>query len=111
MAITPVERSAGAGRNRTRHGGRSYARRGPRGETRHTGAAKMELSGQRVRVQRSYPAIKRALDLSFALVLLVLLLPLMLLIALCVCLDSPGPALYTQERIGRGGHRFRIYKF
>ena len=56
-------------------------------------------------------AVKRALDLVAAAVLLVLLSPLLLLIALAVWLDSPGPALYISERIGKGGRSFLLYKF
>jgi len=56
-------------------------------------------------------AAKRALDLGLGLVLLVLLLPLLLLIALAVVLDDPGPALYAQVRVGRGGAPFRLLKF
>src|SRR3954447_1447426 len=56
-------------------------------------------------------AAKRALDGGLGLLLLVLLLPLMLLVALAVVLDSPGPALYAQTRVGRGGVPFRLLKF
>jgi lipopolysaccharide/colanic/teichoic acid biosynthesis glycosyltransferase len=54
---------------------------------------------------------KRVFDLVVASVLLVLLAPLMLAIAAWVRLDSPGPALFRQERVGRGGRVFRIHKF
>src|SRR5437870_6202512 len=55
--------------------------------------------------------LKRTLDLTVALpLLLVLALPLAL-IALLVRWSSPGPALFRQERIGRGGRTFRILKF
>jgi lipopolysaccharide/colanic/teichoic acid biosynthesis glycosyltransferase len=54
---------------------------------------------------------KRAFDLLAALAGLVLLAPLLLLIALWVKLDSRGPVLYRQQRVGRGGRLFTIYKF
>ena len=54
---------------------------------------------------------KRGIDFFAALLLLLILLPLMLLTALLVKLDSPGPALFLQERLGKGGKVFRIYKF
>lgn len=55
--------------------------------------------------------IKRIIDVIIAvLVLIVGALP-MLIIALWIKLDSPGPVLFKQERIGRGGKVFRIYKF
>ena len=56
-------------------------------------------------------AAKRAFDLAGAsLALLLLALP-MAAIALWIRADSPGPALYRQERVGRGGRIFRIRKF
>ncbi len=56
-------------------------------------------------------AAKRALDLALTLAALPLALPLMAAIALWVRLDSPGPALFRQPRVGRGGRLFRIHKF
>jgi lipopolysaccharide/colanic/teichoic acid biosynthesis glycosyltransferase len=55
--------------------------------------------------------IKRLLDLSVSSVALVILSPLMCAIALLVRIDSPGPALFRQERVGRGGRPFAILKF
>jgi lipopolysaccharide/colanic/teichoic acid biosynthesis glycosyltransferase len=57
------------------------------------------------------PILTRALDLALAAVLLVVLAPLMLLTALVVRLDSAGPALFCQERVGLDGIRFRMWKF
>ncbi len=54
---------------------------------------------------------KRLFDLLLAAAGLVLLSPLLLAIAVAVRLDSPGPALFRQERVGRGGRLFRIHKF
>jgi len=54
---------------------------------------------------------KRRFDLVIASALLAMLSPLIACLALLVRLDSPGPALYRQERVGRHGHRFRIWKF
>ena len=55
--------------------------------------------------------IKRAFDLVFATLGLIVLTPLLLAVALWVRLDSPGPILYGQERVGVNGRRFRMYKF
>jgi Undecaprenyl-phosphate glucose phosphotransferase len=55
--------------------------------------------------------IKRAFDLVFATLGLVLLSPLLLAVRIWVRLDSPGPVLYGQERVGINGRRFRMYKF
>jgi lipopolysaccharide/colanic/teichoic acid biosynthesis glycosyltransferase len=54
---------------------------------------------------------KRLFDLCGAALALVLLSPLLLAIALIVKLDSPGPVLYRQERVGQFGKLFRIHKF
>ena len=54
---------------------------------------------------------KAVLDLTLALVLLVLLLIPSLLVALAVKLDSRGPVLYRQERVGRDGTTFPMWKF
>ena len=55
--------------------------------------------------------VKRLLDLLIALFVLLLFFPLLLLIALAVRLDSTGPALFRQERLGRNGKTFQICKF
>lgn len=54
---------------------------------------------------------RRALDLVLALVLLVLLSPLLLVIALVIRLDSSGPAVYRQRRLGRDMRPFVVNKF
>lgn len=54
---------------------------------------------------------KRLFDVVLAAGGLLLLAPLLLVLALWVRLDSPGPALYRQVRVGRGGVPFRIRKF
>ena len=54
---------------------------------------------------------KRAIDLVLSSVVFVITAPLTLLTALAVYLDSEGPVLYCQERVGEGGKRFTLYKF
>lgn len=53
----------------------------------------------------------RAFEVLFAGTLLVMTLPVMLLIGIIVKLDSPGPAIFRQNRIGRYGRLFRFAKF
>lgn len=60
---------------------------------------------------RRQRAVKRLLDVLFAVVGLVVLSPLMIAIALLLKSQRNGPAFFTQERIGQGGRPFTIYKF
>lgn len=55
--------------------------------------------------------VKRLFDLALSTLLLLVLWPLMLLIAVLIRLDSPGPALFRQERVGENGRLFTMYKF
>jgi lipopolysaccharide/colanic/teichoic acid biosynthesis glycosyltransferase len=55
--------------------------------------------------------IRRIVDLALAATLLLLLSPVLALIALAVKLESPGPVLFRQTRVGRHGKLFRIFKF
>lgn len=54
---------------------------------------------------------KRAFDLALAAPALLVASPLLVALALWVRVDSPGPALFRQQRVGRGGRLFRIHKF
>lgn len=56
-------------------------------------------------------AVKRLFDLVVATLALILLGPLMVVVAVLIKIDSPGPALFKQARIGRGNRLFNIYKF
>jgi len=61
--------------------------------------------------RRAYQIAKRVMDVILCLLALPFVLPLMAICALAIHLDSPGPALFIQERIGKGALRFRMYKF
>jgi len=56
-------------------------------------------------------SIKRALDISFGILGLMTSLPVMALVALAVKLDSEGPAIFRQRRVGLGGRPFELLKF
>ncbi len=56
-------------------------------------------------------AFKRFVDISISGIVLLLFSPVILLIALAIKLDSPGPVLFEQARVGRGGKLFTIHKF
>ncbi|MGR0220631.1 sugar transferase [Agromyces sp. ZXT2-6] len=69
-------------------------------------------------IQVDYPvftgqkyAAKRAFDLVIGAALLVVLSPLFLFITLAIRRDSPGPAIFSQERVGLNGERFHMLKF
>ncbi len=55
--------------------------------------------------------VKRFIDIVLSVFALIVLSPLMLIIAIIIRLTSPGSAIFCQERVGRGGKRFKIYKF
>lgn len=57
------------------------------------------------------PWLKRPLDVTLSSLMLILSAPVSLLIALAIKLEDRGPIFYRQERWGRGGSRFRAYKF
>ncbi len=59
----------------------------------------------------SRSAVKRLFDILVALALIVLASPIMLLAAIAIKLDSRGPALYRQERLGQDGRPFMVAKF
>ena len=59
---------------------------------------------------RSSRAVKRGMDLLIATASLIVLAPLLGVLALAIKLDSRGPVLFAQERVGRGGRRFRLFK-
>ncbi|MGA9117924.1 MAG: sugar transferase [Bacteroidota bacterium] len=56
-------------------------------------------------------AVKRGLDVIVALIILVLGFPFWILIGVAIRLESPGPALYRQERVGKDGVHFNMIKF
>jgi exopolysaccharide biosynthesis polyprenyl glycosylphosphotransferase len=56
-------------------------------------------------------ALKRVIDIAVSGLVLVLFSPLWLLLALLIKIESPGPVLFQQTRVGRNGHNFTIYKF
>ena len=69
------------------------------------------LGVPRFGLSRSSRALKRAFDLIVAGAALIVTAPLLLLTAIAVRLDSPGPVIFSQRRIGRDGRPFTMYKF
>jgi exopolysaccharide biosynthesis polyprenyl glycosylphosphotransferase len=69
------------------------------------------LTMPRPRLMRSSLLLKRALDLMLGAVALVFLAPVLAACAVAIKLDSPGPVLFRQRRVGRDGRIFRVFKF
>lgn len=88
----------------------------PRSATVGRGHRRRTLSEMAIEVQtppfsRAERLVKRCLDVTLALALIVLLSPLLVAIAITIRLDSRGPVLFRQTRIGFCGRPFLIYKF
>ena len=67
---------------------------------------------ERVRaIEERYFFSKRLLDVVLATAMFAVALPVMLVVAVLVVLDSPGPILYKQRRVGQNGEEFDLYKF
>ena len=60
---------------------------------------------------RSTMALKRGIDIVVSAGMLLLLAPLLLVVAIAIKLDSRGPVLFKQVRVGKGGRRFTMFKF
>jgi lipopolysaccharide/colanic/teichoic acid biosynthesis glycosyltransferase len=60
---------------------------------------------------KAYRRLKRAMDITACLMVAPLLVPLLSLVALLIYIDSPGKVMFTQLRTGKGGRRFKMYKF
>lgn len=60
--------------------------------------------------QKIYLAIKRFFEVIFSCILLILTLPVLVAAAIAIKLETPGPVLYKQERVGLNGKRFFISK-
>ncbi len=61
--------------------------------------------------RRDTYAVKRCFDVVLTLCGLLITAPFMLIIAVLIKIDSPGPVFFRQERIGKGGRPFILYKF
>lgn len=66
---------------------------------------------QGVKVRVKHKPIKRIFDILFSLLTLVLCIPLFLVVGIVIKLSSKGPIFFSHIRIGRGGRKFKCYKF
>jgi len=58
-----------------------------------------------------YQILRRTVDVATSLLLSLLLAPIFMIIAIAIKLDTNGPIFFIQERVGKGGRRFRMYKY
>jgi lipopolysaccharide/colanic/teichoic acid biosynthesis glycosyltransferase len=70
----------------------------------------MSVSARTASFHAGYPG-KRLSDLLILAVTAPITIPLLVVVAILVRVDSPGPVVFAQERTGRHGRRFRMYKF
>ncbi len=73
--------------------------------------AQMKTLNRRCVVCSPYRFLKRLVDFVLSIFLFIVFAPLMLFIALMIKLDSKGPVIYSQKRLGYKGRPFTIYKF
>lgn len=68
-------------------------------------------AAERLRTRYGFRLAKRTFDVAFSALVFALLWWLFIIVAVAIKLDSPGPVFFKQERVGRDGHTFRMYKF
>ena len=70
-----------------------------------------QVKEYKVNNNRGYLFVKRAFDIVASAVALVVLFVPMVIVGILVWIESPGPVIYTQERLGKDGKPFVMYKF
>ena len=90
---------------------KKYARGGPRFAGMRNTAYFLFKKYSWIIVLKSAFFFKRILDITVSAIMLVLLAPLFLATALAIKLENPGPAFYSQTRVGKWGKLFTMYKF
>lgn len=71
----------------------------------------VQITGYKLNNRKSYLIPKRIFDIVVSLLALIVLLLPMAIVALLIVLESPGSVIYKQERIGKNGKPFMMYKF
>lgn len=71
----------------------------------------INVNGQERKQSVLYPIIKRVTDIIISLSALILLSPLLLIVSFLILIDSKGPVIFKQDRVGKNGKIFKMYKF
>src|SRR4051812_41886054 len=71
----------------------------------------LEVLKQSIHQKRFQLFVKRTFDILVTLVLILLFSPILITVALIIKLTSRGAILYSNERVGHGGHHFKCHKF
>jgi lipopolysaccharide/colanic/teichoic acid biosynthesis glycosyltransferase len=87
--------------------GRAYTREGAIYAERQAGAA----AAQRAAPRRGYAAAKRGMDIALSLLGIAVLMPALLVVPALILLETRGAPVYSHERVGQGGKKFKLYKF
>ena len=66
---------------------------------------------QMTKKQKAYIPVKRILDIIICLPVCIILTPFMLIFAIAIKIDSPGPVIFKQKRVGKNKELFEIWKF
>lgn len=66
---------------------------------------------EKMKHKRVYEFIKRTMDIICSLIALVVLLPILLLVSVLIKVESKGPVIFAQGRVGKDGKMFKMYKF
>lgn len=71
---------------------------------------KMEPKSNTYIKKRLFSVTKRSIDILLSSVGLIISLPILLITGVCIVVDDPGPIFYSQQRVGKNGKVFRMYK-
>ena len=61
--------------------------------------------------RKVYESLKRAMDIICSLIGLIVLMPILLVVSILIKTESKGPIIFSQDRVGKYGEKFKIYKF
>ena len=69
------------------------------------------LFGKQIESRIGYCFLKRTIDIICSLIGLIILSPLFLIVSILIKIESKGPVFFCQERVGKNGKNFKMYKF